>query len=215
MTDDTHIDFYEREFYPFSNFSAFKIKMNDIDFMTAEHAYHWCKFDSIIHRNNIINARSAHMAYRYALENKQYQNPKWDSIKVSIMENIIRMKINQHEYVRRKLLESGDRELIECSWRDDFWGWGLNRNGKNMLGKLWMKLRTEMIDNLNKKINSNELIYSEKTVENYKNKIIDSIPHEINCSQPVWDSLYGENYTDKCSCLRSVAITKLGCGMWS
>jgi hypothetical protein len=38
----------------------------------------------------------------------------------------------------------GDRELIEDSWRDDFWGWGPHRNGKNMLGKLWMEIRSEL-----------------------------------------------------------------------
>lgn len=39
---------------------------------------------------------------------------------------------------------AGDRELVEDSWRDDFWGWGPNRDGKNMLGKLWMELRAAL-----------------------------------------------------------------------
>jgi predicted NAD-dependent protein-ADP-ribosyltransferase YbiA (DUF1768 family) len=34
--------------------------------------------------------------------------------------------------------------LIEDSWRDDFWGWGENKDGKNMLGKLWMEVREEV-----------------------------------------------------------------------
>ena len=60
------------------------------------------------------------------------------------MLDILRAKASQHEYVRRKLLATGDRELIEDSWRDDFWGWGANRDGLNMLGKLWMEVRTEI-----------------------------------------------------------------------
>lgn len=48
------------------------------------------------------------------------------------------------QYVRRKLLATGDRELVEDSWRDDFWGWGPNRDGQNMLGKLWMEVRGEV-----------------------------------------------------------------------
>lgn len=59
------------------------------------------------------------------------------------MLRIIRAKADQHEYVRRKLLETGDRHLVEDSWRDDFWGWGLNQDGQNMLGKLWMQVRQE------------------------------------------------------------------------
>lgn len=52
-------------------------------------------------------------------------------------------KASAHEYVSRKLEQTGDRELVENSWRDAFWGWGPNRNGQNMLGKLWMEIRAE------------------------------------------------------------------------
>jgi hypothetical protein len=65
-------------------------------------------------------------------------------VKVDIMRRILRSKVEQHEYVRRKLLATGARELVEDSWRDDFWGWGENRNGQNMLGKLWMEVRDEI-----------------------------------------------------------------------
>ena len=46
--------------------------------------------------------------------------------------------------MRRKLIATGDRELIEDSWRDDFWGWGPDKDGKNILGKLWMEIREEL-----------------------------------------------------------------------
>ena len=65
-------------------------------------------------------------------------------IAVLIMRNILFAKAKQHEYVRRKLLETGDRELVEDSWRDDYWGWGPNRDGQNILGNLWMKIRAEL-----------------------------------------------------------------------
>jgi len=45
------------------------------------------------------------------------------------------------------LLTTGDRELIEDSWWDSFWGWGADQRGQNMLGKLWMKLRAELREN--------------------------------------------------------------------
>ena len=62
------------------------------------------------------------------------------------MYNIIKEKTTQHPYVKKKLLETGDREIIEDSWRDDFWGWGPNKNGRNELGKLWMKLRNKLVN---------------------------------------------------------------------
>lgn len=143
MTD--HIDFYEREFYPLSNFSAFRLHLAPNDFDTSEHAYHWHKFpDSCAIRHAILNARSAHEAFKVAEQSTQYRRPDWSDVKVDIMHRILRAKADQHEYVRRKLLETGDRQLIECSWRDDYWGWGPNRDGQNMLGKLWMRVRDEI-----------------------------------------------------------------------
>ena len=68
------------------------------------------------------------------------------------MKEILLAKAQQHTYVRRKLLSTGTRELIENSWRDNFWGWGPDREGQNMLGVLWMEvreqLRKEALDNI-------------------------------------------------------------------
>jgi len=44
-----------------------------------------------------------------------------------------------------KLMQTGKREIIEDSPKDDFWGWGKKRKGRNELGKIWMKLRDEII----------------------------------------------------------------------
>ncbi len=60
------------------------------------------------------------------------------------MRDILRAKVSQHPYVRKKLLDTGNRELIEDSWRDDFWGIGPDKNGQNILGKLWMQVREEI-----------------------------------------------------------------------
>ena len=71
----------------------------------------------------IRSAHPTHEAFKIAERNKQHRRPKWDDEKVDVMLRIIRAKADQHEYVRRKLLETGDRDLVEDSWRDDFWGW--------------------------------------------------------------------------------------------
>lgn len=144
--------FYEQEFYVLSNFSAFSIEWKGRRFPTSEHVYHWEKFEGHPDAWNaggsiaeqIYRATSAHEAFKIAEGCKARRRPYWDKIKVMIMRGILRAKVEQHEYVRRKLLETGDRTLIENSWRDDFWGWGPNRDGQNMLGKLWMEVRSEL-----------------------------------------------------------------------
>ena len=63
------------------------------------------------------------------------------------MEDIVRAKLSQHPYIQKKLLESGEREIIEASPEDAFWGWGPNKDGENQMGKIWMKLREELKSN--------------------------------------------------------------------
>lgn len=145
------VRFYEHDFYVLSNFSAFSLKWKGHTFPTSEHAYHWEKFaartralgDGMYVRDEILDAPSAHEAFKIAERVKNLRRPDWDDLKVDIMRDILRAKATQHEYVRRKLLATGDRYLVEDSWRDDFWGWGPNRDGKNMLGRLWMEVRAE------------------------------------------------------------------------
>jgi ribA/ribD-fused uncharacterized protein len=137
--------FYEQDFYVLSNFSAFQVHWHGWNFQTSEHAYHWEKFPHAKElREEIRTATSAHEAFKTAERHRQYRRADWDEMKVAIMRRILRAKAQQHEYVRRKLLQTGTRELVENSWRDDFWGWGPNRGGQNMLGKLWMQIRAEL-----------------------------------------------------------------------
>lgn len=61
------------------------------------------------------------------------------------MEDICRHKLAQHAYVRAKLLQTGNRPLVEDSPYDAKWGWGPNRDGRNELGQVWMRLRAELL----------------------------------------------------------------------
>jgi len=138
--------FYEQDFYVLSNFSSFSLRWSRKTFPTSEHAYHWEKFadHAPTVAQAVASAPSAHEAFKIAEHEKAWRRKDWDDVKVGIMRDILRAKAQQHEYVRRKLLATGNRELVENSWRDDFWGWGPNRDGQNMLGKLWMEIRAEL-----------------------------------------------------------------------
>jgi len=38
----------------------------------------------------------------------------------------------------------GSWDDFSDKWRDDFWGWGPDHDGANMLGTLWMEIRDEI-----------------------------------------------------------------------
>ena len=141
------IGFYPREFYCLDNFSSFKVKYNGYVYSTAEEAYQAAKFYKCAPKivDAIRNSFSAHEAQKIARENKNFQRADWEKIKLRTMEEILRAKVQQNPYVLKKLLETKKYIIVEDSPKDNYWGWGLYRNGENMLGKLWMKLRDEII----------------------------------------------------------------------
>ena len=146
---DEVIGFYPREFYPFDNFSSFKVEWNGYLFSSVEEAYQAASFmgsdEELVEK--IKKSYSADEAQRIAYANRDKRREDWDDVKVSIMEELLRLKIEQNPYVKKKLLQTGDYMIVEDSPKDDFWGWGPNRNGQNNLGKLWMKLRGELKNN--------------------------------------------------------------------
>jgi len=144
LDNERQIFFYEQEFYVFSNFSSFKLNWRGVDWMTSEHAYHSEKFNDPMVLDEIKKARSAHDALKIAHFYKNKRRKDWDDAKLLVMKEILHAKVEQHPYVKKKLLDSGNNERIENSWRDDYWGWGPNKDGENHLGKLWMEVREEV-----------------------------------------------------------------------
>ena len=137
---------YEREYYPFSNFSSFAVKWKGKNWPTSEHAFqaaHFFKTAPALAKK-VYKAKSAHDAYKLAKANANKAPKNWHEIKTVIMEDIVRHKLKQNSYVMHKLMQTGERLIVEDSPKDNFWGWGLKRNGRNELGKIWMKIRDEI-----------------------------------------------------------------------
>lgn len=140
------IGFYPREFYCLDNFSSFKVEYDGYLYSSLEEAYQSLGFVSSAPEiaEKIKRSHSAHEAQKIAYDNKDKRQSNWDEVKLDVMEKLLRAKIDQNPYVKKKLLETKDYIIVEDSLKDSFWGWGSERNGQNNLGKLWMKLRAEL-----------------------------------------------------------------------
>ena len=138
------VGFYPREFYPLDNFSSFKVEYNGYLYSTAEEAFQANMFikDYPEIANEIKRSYSAHEAQKIRFKHEDKISLKEEEI-LDIMEDILRCKVKQNPYVLKKLLETKDYKIIEDSPKDNYWGWGINRDGDNHLGKIWMKLREE------------------------------------------------------------------------
>lgn len=139
---DDVIGFYPREFYPLDNFSSFKVEVDGYLYASLEEAFQSSLFlpDYPEIAEQIKNSHSAHEAQKIMLKNVEkvkYTNQQ----QLIIMEKLLRLKLEQNPYVLKKLLETNDYYIVEDSPKDNYWGWGINRDGRNQLGKIWMKLR--------------------------------------------------------------------------
>lgn len=136
--------FYTPAFDALNNFSAHTVEIWGRRFPTAEHAFQWRKYSETSPdlAEKILATGCPEDAQRIAHQNKHAQPKDWHEKKVAVMEEILRAKLAQHETVRDALQRSGKRKIIENSPVDDFWGCGPDGDGKNMIGVLWMKIRS-------------------------------------------------------------------------
>lgn len=140
------VGFYPREFYALDNFSSFQVIWQGRRWPTSEHAYQASHFFDTYPEivDEIAESMSADQALRIAREHADKIPGDWDDRKVAVMEQICLAKLMQNPYVQKKLLQTGEIPIVEDSPKDDFWGWGADRQGRNELGKIWMRLREQL-----------------------------------------------------------------------
>lgn len=70
--------------------------------------------------------------------------PDWEDVKYEVMYQICKAKFTQNTDLSRKLIDTGDAELVEeNTWGDRDWG-VCSGVGKNNLGKILMRIRNEL-----------------------------------------------------------------------
>ena len=126
-----------------SNFSSCDVEYEGYIYPTVEHAYQAAKTDNPTEQENIRQAHTPGEAKR--LGKKVQIKANWEDIKLSVMEGLLRQKFVPLTDLSTMLVQSRFRELIEGNtWGDVYWG-VCNGKGKNHLGKLLMRIRSEMI----------------------------------------------------------------------
>jgi len=69
----------------------------------------------------------------------------WNNTRVDVMRSVIRAKFAKGTRYADVLLSTDAREIVEKSFFDGFWGCGRSGKGANMLGKLLMERRQELV----------------------------------------------------------------------
>lgn len=94
-------------------------------------------------QKDLISSMSAAEAKKFG--RKVNLRSDWDTVKFSIMKNIVMEKFKQNPILLEKLKSTGEKELIEANyWNDRIWGCDPDGVGQNKLGKILMEVRKEL-----------------------------------------------------------------------
>ena len=140
-----------------SNFYPCEIRYQGITYPSTEHYYVAMKIknDQMINGRYYTPADTRELIAKVATPGqvKRFgRNLKvradWDDVKLGFMEWCLREKF-KHVDLKEMILQTGDEELIEGNyWHDQFWGVcsceKCGNKGQNHLGKLLMKIRSEI-----------------------------------------------------------------------
>lgn len=143
---------------PFSQWATSPFKIGDLNFSCAEH-YMMYQKANIFCDNDMSNAiygtTNPSKQKMYGRKVKGFNIPLWSRVCTGIVYIGSYAKYNQNPELKKALLDTGDRILVEASPTDRIWGIGLAEtdpralkplqwNGQNLLGEVLMKVRKEL-----------------------------------------------------------------------
>lgn len=135
------IDSFRGKYYFLSNFYHIDVEYDGIVYKNTEAAFQAQKVlddDAKLLFSDLFPREAKKLGKRVKLRKD------WNDVKDNYMYEICKAKFQQHEDLARKLLETGDEELVEGNaWNDTYWG-VCNGKGKNQLGKTLMRIREEL-----------------------------------------------------------------------
>jgi len=125
----------------FSNFSGYRIFIDNEVWPTVEHYFQANKFENLELRLKIKNIDSPMKAAQEGRNKNYILRPDWERVKEDIMMKALLAKFLQHQDLKLNLLNTNNAIIIEDTKNDNYWGNGGDGSGKNRLGILLMETR--------------------------------------------------------------------------
>ena len=135
---------FRGQYYFLSNFYTSKVTYKGLSYMNNEAAFQAQKVLDLDGKKAFctLDAKDAKRQGR-----RVKLRSDWESVKDNIMYEIVLAKFSQNYTLKEKLLNTGDKILIEGNkWNDTYWG-VCNGKGMNKLGTILMKVREELKHN--------------------------------------------------------------------
>ncbi len=135
------INEFKGKYYFLSNFYPAPVMYEGLMYKNNESAFQSVKVKDIERRKQFceLDPSTAKKKGRNVLLRND-----WEKIKDEVMYQCVKDKFNRNIELKQKLIDTGNKELIEGNtWNDIYWGVCRGR-GKNKLGKILMRVREEL-----------------------------------------------------------------------
>lgn len=123
-------------------------ELEDKFWPTAEHYYQSKKFSDQDKQEVVRNADSPKKARALGRKRDRSFRKDWKDIRQIVMTRAIYTRSKSFQELSEALLATGERQIIENSNYDYYWGCGRDRRGNNAYGKVLMNVRKKLAEEL-------------------------------------------------------------------
>ncbi len=135
---------FRNEYYFLSNFYECSVSYKGLTYRNSEAAF---QAQKDLSKQELFVALSGAQARKLGKSRTQIKlREGWNDLRLPIMKEILKCKFDQNPELKKALMNTGNKYLIEGNtWNDTFWG-VCRCKGQNNLGVLLMKLRKKYQD---------------------------------------------------------------------
>lgn len=129
---------------PLAAYSEHGFELDGFKWPSVEHYYQAMKFNDERYREQIRTSSHPADASKLGKSKKHGRRKDWDRIKEIYMTRGTYIKCRTHPEVAEALLTTGDKQILETSQYDYYWGCGRDLRGENVYGKVLMNVREQL-----------------------------------------------------------------------
>jgi ribA/ribD-fused uncharacterized protein len=135
------INEFKGKYYFLSNFYSAPVMYEGLLYQNNEAAFQSAKIKDLDRRKQFCNLDPS--TAKKKGRNVLLRND-WEDVKDEVMYQCVKDKFTRNQDLKQKLIDTDNEELVEGNtWNDTYWGVCRGR-GKNMLGKILMRVREEL-----------------------------------------------------------------------
>jgi len=128
----------------FSNYYLTNIDIEGHTWPSTEHYFQSQKFTSPEYQEEIRKAPTPEQSKVLGYARRPDFRKDWESVKDAKMALALKNKFVQHADLKKILLDTGSKAIVERNDDDAYWGDGKDRKGLNKLGKILENVREEL-----------------------------------------------------------------------